>query len=63
MDGRDIPEDIAGAFFVALNQAWSSKCRYAVLITDAPCHGIKYHEEEKIDRYPQGDPTGLIIEE
>jgi len=37
--GYDGPEDICGAFNVALNQDWQSKHRYAVLITDAPCHG------------------------
>jgi hypothetical protein len=26
------------------------------LITDAPCHGKRYHEED--DNYPQGDPKG-----
>jgi hypothetical protein len=61
--GGDAPEDIAGAFEKALEQEWSSKTRYAVLITDAPCHGNKYHVEKTRDDYPAGDPNGLVMED
>lgn len=59
--GNDTPEDIAGAFDHALKQDWTAQTKYAVLITDAPCHGSKYHREQ--DNYPKGDPNGLDIEE
>ena len=52
MGGGDTPEDICGAFEQALNQSWNSTAKYAVLITDAPCHGKKYHacDEEFVKR-------------
>jgi hypothetical protein len=57
MGGDDIPEDIAGAFNLALKQSWKSTAKYAILITDAPCHGKeKYHYV--YDSYPEGDPHG-----
>jgi len=58
--GGDTPEDIAGAFKNALAMKWESKARYAVLVSDAPCHGKKYHSVD--DSYPNGDPDGLIPE-
>jgi hypothetical protein len=54
--GGDTPEDICGGFEQALKQDWKSNAKYAVLITDAPCHGKKYHDTG--DTYPQGDPQG-----
>ena len=59
--GGDFPEDMAGAFDVALKLDWSSKSKYAILIADAPCHGKKYHDSHS-DDYPNGDPNGLNIE-
>ena len=41
--GGDEPEDVVGAFNIALNMNWVSDARYAVLVCDAPCHGKKYH--------------------
>jgi len=58
--GTDFPEDVAGALNQALKQDWRQSSRYAVLVTDAPCHGKKYHGLS--DNYPSGDPTGLHIE-
>ena len=60
--GGDGPEDMAGAFNHALNQKWESESRYAILISDNPCHGAKYHNI-RTDSYPQGDPNGLNVEE
>lgn len=57
MGGGDTPQDICGAFKQALAQNWKSTAKYAVLITDAPCHGKKYHSCD--DTYPEGDPTHL----
>jgi hypothetical protein len=58
MGGGDTPEDICGAFRQVLNQNWKSNAKYAVLITDAPCHGKKYHNSD--DSYPEGDPEKSI---
>jgi hypothetical protein len=60
--GGDRSEDIAGAFELALKQKWKAKCRYAILITDAPCHGKKYHDGFG-DDHPDGDKYGRSVEE
>ena len=60
--GGDEPEDIAGAFKLALDMNWQSKARYAVLVCDAPCHGSQYHNVV-YDKYKMGDPNGLVIED
>lgn len=56
MGGGDTPEDICGGFEAALKQDWKSNAKYALLITDAPCHGKKYHDVD--DSYKEGDPKG-----
>jgi len=40
--GGDIPEDVFGAFRKTVTLGWSSRVRYAVLITDAPPHGLRF---------------------
>merc|ERR1712137_405427 len=57
--GEDVPEDVAGGLAAALGLRWRSETRTVVLVTDAPCHGQKYHDTA--DSYPQGDPTGLSM--
>lgn len=57
--GDDIPEDIAGGLAAALGLDWKAETRTVVLVTDAPCHGRKYHND--VDDYPDGDPTGLSM--
>ena len=57
--GDDIPEDVAGAFEMALNKNWGTGQKIAFLITDAPCHGTQYHDLDQknknyIDKYPKG---------
>lgn len=59
--GGDTPEDMAGAFNLALEQDWISQCKYAILIADAPCHGKQYHDHD--DTYPKGDPAGRVVED
>ena len=69
--GIDIPEDIPGAFELALdkiNKTWTGVHKYAILITDSPCHGIEFHDlnqnnDEQKDEYPDGDPEGRNIRE
>ncbi|CAD8209835.1 unnamed protein product [Paramecium octaurelia] len=42
--GRDIPEDVRGALEQMItNLKWKNKFKVAILITDSPCHGRKYH--------------------
>jgi Mg-chelatase subunit ChlD len=65
--GDDVPEDIAGAFELSLNKKWEGKAKIAILFTDSPCHGRKFHDlnqnqpDEK-DKYLDGVPD-LNIEE
>ena len=63
--GGDTPEDLCGALSLALNKNWSGKSRFAILVTDSPCHGEKYHDlkGEQGDNYPNGDRDGRNIEE
>ena len=53
--GGDGPEDVAGAFEMALNKTWKNNARFAVLVADAPCHGY-YCIDEYYDDYPNGVP-------
>jgi hypothetical protein len=60
--GEDVPEDVAGAFFHLLHGVldWShTDVRMVFHITDAPAHGLLYHDREVEDRFPEGDPQGL----
>ena len=41
---------------------WKNKARFAILVTDEPCHGLKYHDPELLDDYPKGVPNGENIE-
>ena len=69
--GIDIPEDIPGAFELALakiNKTWTGNNKFAILITDSPCHGVDFHNlnqknDEQKDEYPEGDPDGKNIRE
>ena len=54
--GDDTAEDVAWAFERALEKNWASNARFAILVGDAPCHGIKYHEKDLMDDYPNGVP-------
>ena len=60
--GDDTAEDVAWALEKALEKKWKNKTRFAILVTDAPCHGKKYHDKNLIDNFPQGDPHGRNIE-
>ena len=56
--GDDIPEDVAGAFEMALKKHWGAGSKLAFLITDSPCHGTSYHDLDQknknyIDKYPK----------
>ena len=61
--GGDEAEDLAGAFELSLNKKWKGFSRFAILATDAPCHGIEFHSPEIEDNYKNGDPKGRDIKE
>ncbi|CAD8154602.1 unnamed protein product [Paramecium pentaurelia] len=58
--GRDPPEDVRGALEQMMtNLEWKSKFKIAILITDSPCHGKKYHTYP-IDFHPNDDITQTL---
>ena len=61
--GGDEAEDLAGAFELALDKNWKGFSRFAILATDAPCHGKEFHSEDVGDNYLQGDPEKRNIKE
>ena len=65
--GNDIPEDVAGAFTLALDKSWKGNTCIAILITDSPCHGKEFHEldqrnEKQKDDYIDGVSEQKSIE-
>ena len=61
--GDDTAEDVAWAFEKVNKKNWKSNCKVVILVTDAPCHGIKYHEKNLMDNYPNGVLCSINIEE
>ena len=63
--GGDTPEDLCGALALAKDKNWNGNTRFAILVTDSPCHGEKYHDlkGEQADNYPTGDREGRNIED
>lgn len=58
--GGDACEDVKGALIKVLSEIkWDSQYKFIVMITDAPCHGKKYHEytDKEADDYPDEDMT------
>jgi hypothetical protein len=64
--GIDETENVAGALWVCNRLSWQSEVRFVTLLTDAPAHGRRYRavddESASIDRFPQGNPDGRILE-
>ena len=63
--GGDIPEDLCGALEFGKTKQWKGRSRFAILVTDSPCHGRKYYDEtaENYDNYPDGDKLNRNIED
>jgi hypothetical protein len=58
--GDDIAEDVARAFYHTMILNWeNADVRMVFHITDAPAHGLAFHQVHLSDRYPEGDPEGL----
>lgn len=58
--GDDAAEDVAGGLRQAHTLSWSGADLCLLYhIADAPAHGLRYHEDDVSDTYPEGDPLGL----
>lgn len=58
--GDDTAEDVARAFYHTMTLDWeNADVRMVFHITDAPAHGMTFHNANLSDRYPHGDPEGL----
>jgi len=58
--GDDIPEDVAGAFEMALKKSWNKGTNIIFLITDSPCHGIKYHDlDQNVEAFKDSFPKEI----
>ena len=62
VEGGGDCEDMVGGLMNALGYDWSSNTKFALLIADAPCHGIQYHEVPGFDSHDKGDPKYKIDE-
>ena len=67
--GGDTAEDLCGALEMGKDKQWEGKSRFAIIVTDSPCHGKKYYDETpettetNYDDYPNGDKEGRNIED
>lgn len=61
--GGDLCEDLTGAFELSLKKNWQGFSKFAILTTDAPCHGKEFYEGDIEDNYPEGDPEHRDIKE
>jgi hypothetical protein len=57
LGGGDSAEDVAGAYRWVTNLNWDADVRAVFHITDAPAHGLMYHDDLVSDDYPNGHPT------
>lgn len=61
--GDDIAEDVVGGLVQASELHWDdADIRMIVHIADAPAHGLRFHDAELSDRFPNGDPEGWDLE-
>jgi hypothetical protein len=54
--GEDEAEDVSGAYDWVSKLNWSADLRSIFHITDAPNHGLAYHDDTVSDDYPEGHP-------
>jgi hypothetical protein len=58
--GGDLPEHVAAGLQKVTQLQWESDRRILYHLTDAPCHGSKYHNlDRKYDQYYDGIPSHL----
>jgi len=61
--GNDQAEDVAGAYSWLNSLDWTANVRSVFHITDAPNHGLEYHDDYVEDDYPDGNPVIDLSEE
>lgn len=61
--GEDQAEDVAGAYSWVTALDWNADVKLMFHITDAPEHGLKYHDSKVTDNYPEGNPLIDLLEE
>ena len=61
--GDDTAEDVAWGLEQAIKLEWNGNVKFAILIADAPCHGLNYHDKNIIDNYIYGVPGRKKIED
>lgn len=59
----DICEDVFGGLEEVTKLDWQYTTKVMFHICDAPCHGLRFHDEKLDDNYPGGDPRGLNLTE
>lgn len=52
--GKDEAEDVSGAYHWLTSLDWKADVKIAFHITDAPDHGIMYHDHSVSDDHPEG---------
>ena len=57
-NGGKVPEELTGALIAASHLPWTAEQRFAVVITDAPCHGKAYSRDMEHDPFCDKE-TGL----
>ena len=62
--GLDVPEDLFAGIDEAVRLDWQATTRLLCVVTDAPCHGSRFHDlPEGEDSFPdEPDPHGLSAE-
>jgi len=53
--GDDAAEDFSGGLEKIMELSWNADVRQVLCVTDAPGHGLAYHETNVSDYYPDGD--------
>ena len=56
-------EDFSGGLENILELSWDADVRQVLCVTDAPGHGLAYHETNVSDYYPDGDINGHRLED
>lgn len=61
--GNDAAEDVSGAYRWATCLKWDADVNLLYHLTDAPDHGMMYHDYKVSDNYPEGNPIIDLREE
>jgi len=61
--GDDMAEDFSGGLEKIVELSWNADVRQVLCVTDAPAHGLAYHETNVSDYYPDGDIHGRRLED